>query len=119
MGYLIEFIVIFILVCLIYKFLLFKNKKRYNKDKLPEEFKLFLSITHVDVEKIGLKKLINRIIILNAIDFGLVILFLDLFDNFFIKLLLGLVFIFIVILGSYKFCGIILKWKGLVKYDES
>ena len=119
MGYVIEFLIIFILVFLVYKFLLFKNKKRYNADKLPEEFKLFLSITHVDVKKIGLKKLVNRIIILNSIDFALVILFLNLFNNFFVKLFLGVVFIFIIILGSYKLCGVILKWKDLVDYDES
>lgn len=116
--YIIEFIVAFVLVLLYYKFVETRKIKRYTKNNIPVDLKLFIFTQKIDVKKIKYKTLMRIVAITNAIDVGLVLLITNITDSFVLKLVIAIPSILGVIFMSYWSVGYVLKRKGLT-IDES
>ena len=87
--------------------------KKYTKDNIPVDLKLFIQTQRVNVKKISYKKLMRLVAIINAVDIGIILLITNLVSNLFLKLLIAIPAIFIVLYISYTLAGKILKKKGM------
>ena len=116
--YILQFFIAVIIVLLYYKFVETKGIKKYTKNNIPVDLKLFINMNKIDVKKVNYKRLMRIVSIVNAIDVGIVLLITNVTENFFLKFLIAVPSIFIILFFSYKFVGLILKKKGLTK-DES
>lgn len=115
---LIEFLIAVILVLLYYKFIEVRKIKKYTKDNIPVDLKLFIQTQKINVKKISYKKLMKIVAITNAIDIGLVLVVTNVVDSMILKFVVAIPVIFIVLIGSYKLVGKVLKKKGMT-LDES
>ena len=115
---LIEFLVATLLVLAYYKFVEIKSIKKYTKDTIPVDLKLFIQTQKVNVKKISYKKLMKIVARINAIDIGLIVVFTTVVDSLILKLLISIPVILIVLLTSYKIAGIVLKKKGLTLHES-
>lgn len=116
--YLAQFFIAVIIVLLYYKFIETKGIKRYTKNNMPVDLKLFINLEKIDVKKIKYKTLMRIVAIINAIDIGIVLLLTNFSNKLFLKLVIAIPSIFLVLYLSYTIAGYILKKKGLTK-DES
>lgn len=109
----IQFLVAVAFVLLYYKFIETRNIKKYTKDNIPVDLKLFIQTQKIDVKKISYKKLMRIVAVTNAIDIGIILVITNIVSNLFLKLLIALIAVFIVLYLSYTLVGKILKMKGL------
>ena len=110
--YIVEFIIVFIIMLIIYVGTLIYNKRKVKKGKMPSEMvdlKLFVLLNKLDKEKIKEKKLIAVLAFLNSLNTALVLLLTELSNNGFLKILIALVSAPILLLSSYKCFGIWFK----------
>ena len=115
---LIEFIIAMALVLAYYKFIETRKIKKYTKDNIPVDLKLFITSQKINTKKISYKKLMKIVAWLNAIDVGIILLFTNLVDNILLKFLLAIPVIFVVLFVSYKIAGFILKKKGMTLHES-
>ena len=116
--YLIEFIVTIILVLFYYKFIETKSIKKFTKNNIPTDLKLFIYTQKVNLKKITYKKLMRIVALTNAIDIGIAVVLTNVSDSFIIKLCIAVPSVVGLLLISYYLVGAILKMKGLTT-DES
>ena len=116
--YLLEFVVAVILVLLYYKLIETKGIKRFTKNNIPVDVKLFIHTQKVDMKKIKYKTLMRIVAITNAIDIAIVLLITNVTDSFIVKLAIAIPSIIGILLISYWGVGRVLKMKGLTT-DES
>ena len=134
---LIEFVLAFLIVYLLYRLFVIKkskktnNKKEINKDnkkskkilkkdiekKTPAELELFINLNKLDEKEINKDKLMNRLALLNAFDIAFVLLLTEVTDSIFLKAIIALFTIFIVLIISYKLYGSKFKKKEVTKED--
>lgn len=134
---LIEFVLAFLIVYLMYRLFVIKkfkktnNKKEINKDnkkskktlkkdiekKTPAELELFINLNKLDEKEINKDKLMNRLALLNAFDIAFVLLLTEVTDSIFLKAIIALFTIFIVLIISYKLYGSKFKKKEVTKED--
>ena len=110
--YIIEFIGAVILVLLYYKFIETRKIKKFNKDNIPVELKLFISSQNINVKKITYKKLMRIVSLMNAISVGVILLITNVTKSLLLKILIAIPCCFIFIFISYKLLGYILRKKG-------
>lgn len=115
---LIQFLIAVVLVLLYYKFVEVRKIKKYTKDNIPVDLKLFIQTQKINVKKISYKKLMKIVAITNAIDIGLVLVITNIVESMILKFIVAIPAIFIILIGSYKLVGKILKMKGMT-LDES
>ena len=111
--YIAEFLVAVIVVLLYYKFVETRRIKKYTKNNIPTDLKLFIYMEKVNVKKISYKFLMKLVAIINAIDIGIILLITNITENIFLKLVIAIPMAFIMLFISYKTAGFILKKKGL------
>lgn len=88
MHLLILFIIYVILFYSIYKIIfLFKNKKQANDIHKVMEIHLLEHKYNIDINKIGINKIINLVCLCNAIIFAIVLISTIAIDNIFLRLL--------------------------------
>ena len=114
----IEFSISVVLVLLFYKIIEGPKVDKYTKKNIPADLKVFIQTQKIDVRKIGYKKLMRIVAIVNAIDIGIIVLVTNLVSNILLKLALSIPTIFIVLYLSYNLTGNILKKKGFVKNES-
>ena len=113
-----QFVVAVVLVLLYYKFVELRNIKKYNKNNIPVELKLFIKTQEVNMRKIDYKKLMTVVAITNAVNVGLVLLFTNLVNNIVLKFVIAVPAMLLLLFLSYNGLGFILKKKGMTN-DES
>ncbi len=116
--YIAEFLVTIVLVLLYYKFIETKNIKKYTKNNIPTDLKLFIYTQKVNMKKTNYKKLMKIVAITNAIDIGIVILITNLFNSFILKFLVAIPTVIVIIFISYNLVGAFLKKKGLTNSES-
>ena len=116
--YIAEFLVTIVLVLLYYKFIEKKNIKKYTKNNIPTDLKLFIYTQKVNMKKTNYKKLMKIVAITNAIDIGIVILITNLFNSFILKFLVAIPTVIVIIFISYNLVGAFLKKKGLTNSES-
>ena len=111
----VEFVIAIILVLCYYKFVETRKIKKFTKDNIPVDVKLFIQMEKVNVRKISYDKLMKIVAWVNAIDVGLVLVLTNIVSNILLKLLIAIPAIVIILLFSYHLVGFILKKKGMTK----
>ena len=109
----IQFFLAIFLVLLYYKLIVMRHIKKYTKDNLPVDLKLFIQTQKINVKKISYEKLMKIVATINAIDIGIILVFTNLFNKIYIKFLFSIPLIFIILFASYRLGGFILKKKGM------
>ena len=116
--YIIQFVIAVVLVVLYYKFVETRKIKKFTKDNIPVELKLFISSQNIDVKKITYKKLMRIVSVINGIDVGIILLLTNLVKKLILKLLIVIPSCLILIFISYRFVGFILRKKGYGKNES-
>lgn len=110
---LIQFLIAVVLVLLYYKFIELRKIKKYTKNNIPVDLKLFIQTQRVDVKKISYKKLMKIVAITNAIDIGLVLVITNIVNSMILKFIVAIPAILIVLFLSYRLVGKVLEKKGM------
>ena len=121
MEELILFILCFIFVFIIYQVFIIipvkrnKNKKikkkKGNKKKEIYDVKYLQAKYKFDLNKVNYNKLLNICCFTSSLDIALIVSFMELIDNFFLKLIATMVFSVATILVSYHFVYLYLRRK--------
>ena len=113
MVYILQFTLAVTLVLLYYKLIETRNIKKYTKNNIPTDLKLFIYTQKVNLKKIKYKSLMRLVAGINAIDIGIILLITNIVDNMLLKLLIAIPASFILLYISYKAAGFVLKKKGM------
>lgn len=116
--YIVEFLIAVTIVLLYYKLIETKGIKKYTKNNIPVDVKLFIYTQKVDVKKVKYKTIMRIVAITNAIDIGIVLLITNITDSFILKLLIAVPSIFGILFISYSGIGLVLKKKGLTTHES-
>ena len=120
MEELILFILCFIFVFIIYQVFIIipvkrnnnkKIKKKLKKGKEIYEIKYLQARYKIDLNKVNYNKLLNVCCFTSSFDIALIVSFMELIDNFFLKLIATMVFSVATILVSYHFVYMYLRRK--------
>ena len=110
---LIQFLIAVVLVLLYYKFIELRKIKKYTKNNIPVDLKLFIQTQRVDVTKISYKKLMKIVAVTNAIDIGRVLVITNIVNSMILKFIVAIPAILIVLFLSYRLVGKVLEKKGM------
>ena len=105
------FIIIFLLVYLIYLVLIILRKNKIEKYKNSTEVRYLEKKYNLEIKKINLKKLSHILALANAFIISMTVTITNIVDNFILKLLVGFIFLFPMILLIYHIIGINLQKK--------
>ena len=102
---LIEFIITFVIVYLIYFFLVIK-KCRKDKKVVPTEVNLILSFYKIDIKKINVNQMVNVVSIVTTFIISIIITSISIFfDNTLILLIFGTLISVVVAIICYGIIG--------------
>ena len=102
---LIEFIVAFILVYLFYYFFIIRKCKK-NKEVIPSEVGLILSVHKIDIDKINLYQMIKVVSLVTTFVISAIITLISVFfDNTIILILFGTLISVLVAIILYRIIG--------------
>ena len=113
-----EFLIAVVLVLLYYKFVDLRNIKKFNKNNIPTDVKVFIKTQKVNMKKMNYKKIMRIVTTTNAINIGLVLLLTNIVDNILLKFVIAIPAMLLLLYLSYNGIGLILKKKGMTE-DES
>lgn len=108
------FIMTYLIVFIIYKFL-FKRKTK--KNKKPMEVEFLIKKYKIDLKKINYKKLLNNIALVSALDITLVVSIIAILNSFLLSIIFGVILPIPLILISYNLIGKYYQKEGMIK-DE-
>lgn len=111
MKILLEFLICFIVVYLVYLFLIILRKNKIDKYKKSSEVKFLVSKYKLDLKKISLKKLAHILALANSFIISLAFISTGIFDNIILKLLLGFLVLLPTMLLVYHIIGTNLNKK--------
>ena len=126
MKQVILFLMTYVFVFIIYQILIIKKVKEPKKKKRkpkkvkntkPIEVSILESKYKIDLEKVNYNKLLLIISLVSSLDITIIITLVMIFDNYFLKILVGFLLTFPVIFVSYELIGRYYKKKGMTKND--
>ena len=91
------------------------KKKKKDKYKEPGEIMLLRSKFKVDVDKVNYDQLLQIVALVSSFDISLVVSVMSIIPIFVLKLVVGLILIFLTIYVSYYLVYLFYKKKGLIK----
>lgn len=113
-----QFLLAVVLIICYYKFFELKRYKKITDKNMPVDLKVFVTLANVDVKKVDLDKLMNRIIWFNAIDIGLSLLITNITDKIVLKILIAIPVVLILLFISYKILKHSMKKEGMIKSES-
>ena len=116
LNILLEFIIAYALVFILYFLLFVRKKTKYNKNRVPVEFYYLVSIYKLEQKKINYKKFIYIIAVINSFIIVFTYMIISkLLNKWIIQLLVGIVIIVLLIIICYGVLGRIYQKKGMKK----
>lgn len=113
MEYIITYCVVFIIVYLIYLLFVVKRKKSTEKLKKSLEVRFLINRYHIDIDNINIRSLSNKIALCNSFIISTTFMIVLFIKPFILKMLLGFVVLFPLILISYHILAkLLLKKEG-------
>lgn len=112
MEYLITYIITFIAVYIIYFLFVVKRKKVADKLKKSLEVRYLINRYHINIDNINPRTLSNRIALCNSFIISTTFIIILFVDNFILKMLLGFLTLFPLILIGYHLLA-----KSLIKKE--
>ena len=110
-GYLIQFVMIFSVIYVVYFIFNIKRKKGYVATKTSQEIYFLVHKYNLDMKKQNYKKMLNITAGFNATIIALALIVTGFFDNYMIKILMAFGLIFPLVLFGYGFMGRYFKKK--------
>ena len=111
MKYVITFFITFITVFLVYFLFMIKRKKAILKLNTSLEVRYLVSKYKIDIDKINLKSLAYKIALCNTFIISITFMIILFIKMFILKMLVGFIALFPLILIGYHILGISLKKK--------
>ncbi len=116
LNILLEFIIAYVLVFILYWLLFVRKKTKYNKNRVPVEFYYLVSLYGLEQKKINYKKFIYISALINTfIIVSTYMIISKLLNNWILQLLIGIVIIILLIIICYGILGRIYQKKGMKK----
>lgn len=116
LNILLEFIIAYVLVFILYWLLFVRKKTKYNKNRVPVEFYYLVSLYGLEQKKINYKKFIYISTLINTfIIVSTYMIISKLLNNWILQLLIGIVIIILLIIICYGILGRIYQKKGMKK----
>lgn len=121
MQELILFLLSYLVVFIAYQIFIIKpikntgKKKRKKEKKEPTEVVYLITKYNLDMDKVNYNQLLQIVALTSSFDIALICSLIMIPENFFIRLLVGLISMIIVILVSYHFVYLFYKKKGMIK----
>lgn len=112
MEYLLTFVFCFVIVYLVYSLIVILRKKGFEKFKTSKQLIFFETAYKIDFKKINLKSFAHALALTNAFIIALTCTIIEIFDNLILKLAVGFVILFPLMLLMYKILGTIYKKKA-------
>lgn len=112
MEYIITYFVVFIIVYLIYLLFVVKRKKSIEKLKKSLEVRFLINRYHIDIDNINIRSLSNKIALCNSFIISTTFIIVLFIEHFILKMLLGFIVLFPLILISYHILA-----KSLLKKE--
>ena len=114
---LLEFIIAYALVFVLYSLLFVRKKTKYDKNKVPVEFYYLVSLYRLDQKKINYKKFIYITAFINSFIIVFTYMVISkLLNKWIWQLLVGIVIIILLIIICYGILGRIYQKKGMKKH---
>ncbi len=98
---LLEFIIVFIIVYVCYNVLSYKNIKKYDRKKMPTNVKYLVLKYHIDVVKVGYKKVCKTLIMSDSIIIATVFTVTRFIDNIYVRLITAFFLVLPIFAGVY------------------
>ena len=112
LNILLEYIIVFLLVFVMNYFMFVKNKKKYNKKKLPTELLYLQKIYGVDVNKISYERFVYVYTFVNTFIISTIyIILMYLLDEWIWRIIVGIVLLILLIIICYGFMAKYYLWK--------
>lgn len=111
MDYIVFFVISFLLVYFIYFVFVIRRKKALKKLKTSLEVRYLTLRYKIDIEKMDLKYLAKKIALCNTFIVTIAFMIILFVKNFILKMLVGFVVLFPLILIGYYILGKVLKKK--------
>ena len=120
------FIICYIVVLIFYELYIVKrakkskddNTKSKKKAKEPVEILYLKSKYDLDMKKVDYNQLLQIVALVSSFDISVIVSVMSLIPNFFVKLIVGFVLIFLMVYISYYFVYLFYKKKGMVKHGK-
>ncbi len=112
MEYIITYCIVFIIVYLIYLLFVVKRKKSIEKLKNSLEVRFLINRYHIDIDNMNIRSLSNKIALCNSFIISTTFIIVLFVKHFILKMLLGFVILFPLILISYHILA-----KSLLKKE--
>lgn len=106
---LIDFLVIFVLVCLFYLLVLNRSKKDFNKLKPNDFIRMFVLKYNIDIEKINYNLMINLIAVINSFIIAITSAIIIKIEGFIWSLIACFVILFILVFVLFDIAGKYIK----------
>ncbi len=114
MGFIINFIAVFIIIYLGYYFFIVRHIKEYNIRTCPKEILYIIKIYKLDINKINFKKFLRLVTITNSLIMALTVTVVTVIDNLYLKLILGFFLLMPLIIFGYSLIGRYYRRKGMI-----
>lgn len=111
MEYVITYVITFLIVYLIYLLFVVNRKKAIKKIETSMEVKYLVNRYNIDISKFDLKYIANIIALSNSFIMSTVFVIILIVKNFMLRMILGFISLFPVILGVYHLVALYLKKK--------
>ncbi len=105
MNHLSVFIFCFLIIYLLYLFVIILRKKGLEKFKTSKQLEYFKIKYKLDVKKINFKQFANLLAMTNAFIIAFTVTIIDLFDNWFLKILVAFVILLPLMYLLYTMLG--------------
>ena len=116
LNILLEFIIAYVLVFILYWLLFVRKKTKYNKNRVPVEFYYLVSLYGLDQKIINYKRFIYISALINTFIIVFTYMIISkLLHNWILQLLIGIVIIILLIIICYGILGKIYQKKGMKK----
>ena len=109
------FLLTYLIVFIIYKFLVTRKIKKRTKKNQPTEVDFLVKKYNIDLKKVDYNKLILLISITTSLDITIVVTIIAAVKSFLLAIILGLLLPVPLILISYHVIGFYYKKKGMTK----
>lgn len=127
MKEIILFLMTYVFIFIVYQVLIIRKTKekkvkkgrkpKKKKNTKPMEVSILESKYKIDLDKVDYNKLLLLISLVSSLDITIIITVVLIFDNYFLKVLVGFILTFPIILVSYGLIGRYYKKKGMTKDD--
>ena len=115
---LILFVISYLVVFLLYRFIIVKRAKSKKRAKEPFEVTYLVSKYKLDLNKVNYNRLLTIISLVSSFDIALVVSIIVLFKSFILEIIVGFISTLVIILGSYHLVYLVYKKKGMIKNES-